>query len=757
MSFNDVPVPVNPARSISLVTPQSQVPSRPSPEALAVCYAQALALFPKKHQPSNLFMALWRSSDSFHQIGKLDRPTKLFKNIPVTSVSEALEQATALSAAGIDAYLACAEYLTPDNRTAANVSGAYAFWMDIDCGQDKAAKGKGYQTEEEARQALAKFCSDTGLPSPTHIVSSGGGLHVYWVLDSLVPRESWQGIAKQLKSLTKILDFLADDTRTADIASVLRIPDTLNYKYDPPRPVILREASDQYISKELMLGAIDSAYKTICKTEDPKTPCPQERDNCSFVVAKHTPSIDLSISQNNRVARVEMLLAVLDPDMGYAGWLKVLMSVFCEFEGSAVGFDLANDWSSRGHKYAGEKDIQAKWKSFKSDSENPITIGTLIKMAKDTGGDVSAILAATDEPFEVYDEDTIVIVEGQSAEIPIATPNPLDQYSLRGMSAELEKGAVDDVPVLGGLALQGQATVFYAAPNTGKTLITCYLLVEAIKSSRIYPSKVYYLNMDDTEQGLIAKLRIAEEFDFHMLAEGHRDFSARNFLAIVRHMIDNDQARGVVIILDTLKKFVDLMDKGKASTFTSVIRPFVMKGGTVIALAHTNKHPGKDGKPIYGGVSDIMNDVDCAYTIGLVSEADGQKVVEFTNTKRRGNVMQNAAYSYSVGNVDSYNELVLSVQTVDPESLQPIKQSEALKSDSEVIQAIAGCIRDGVLTKMKLADAAAKRAGISRRSALQVIEKYTGNDPVIHQWSFAVGERGAKVYALLESTENLTA
>ncbi|MDD5176314.1 MAG: hypothetical protein PHQ05_07845 [Sterolibacterium sp.] len=34
----------------------------------------------------------------------------------------------------------------------------------------------------------------------------------------------------------------------------------------------------------------------------------------------------------------------------------------------------------------------------------------------------------------------------------------------------------------------------------------------------------------------------------------------------------------------------------------------------MIALAHTNKNLGCDGKLIYGGVSDIVNDVDCAYT-----------------------------------------------------------------------------------------------------------------------------------------------
>ncbi|MNC72200.1 hypothetical protein D3C75_1232200 [compost metagenome] len=51
---------------------------------------------------------------------------------------------------------------------------------------------------------------------------------------------------------------------------------------------------------------------------------------------------------------------------------------------------------------------------------------------------------------------------------------------------------------------------------------------------------------------------------------------------------------------------------------------------------------------------------------------------------------------------------------------------------------------------MRLVDAVAERAGGTKRSALKVIEKYTGNDPADYRWSFTVQERGAKVFSLLE-------
>ena len=464
----------------------------------------------------------------------------------------------------------------------------------------------------------------------------------------------------------------------------------------------------------------------------------------------------------NNSDRLKMLLAQIDP---YANWLHVLMAIYHETGGSEEGFELANSWSGRGKSYAGEKDIRTKWNSFKSGTANPITIATIVKMVKDNGADMSAIYAASDEQFDpcvtevVYPNATPssapVVLENSvvvDADKQLALVNPFDQYSLRGMSDEMEKNVVAAKPLLDEIALMGQVTVYFAKGNVGKTVITFKLLLDAIRAGRVDPNAVYYLNMDDTATGLVEKNRIAEEYGFNMLAEGHLEFSAAIFKSKVRELIENDQAKGIVLILDTLKKFVNLMDKNQTSAFTNVIRPFVSKGGTVIALAHTNKNPDKNGNPVYGGVSDIMNDIDCAYTIAEVSAENGVKVVEFVNVKRRGHVVYNASYSYCYGNNVSYHELLASVQSVDDTQLDSLKLVEAIKSDAEVIEAVSACISEGINTKMQLADAAAKRANISKRSAQQVIEKYTGNDPALHRWYFSRGARGVQVFVVLSET-----
>jgi hypothetical protein len=332
------------------------------------------------------------------------------------------------------------------------------------------------------------------------------------------------------------------------------------------------------------------------------------------------------------------------------------------------------------------------------------------------------------------------------------TNNPFDKYSLTGISDEVEKNVVEAVPILGQIALMGQATIIYAAPNTGKTLITLGLLFESIKLGLVEPSMVYYLNMDDTSKGLAEKLIMAEEYGFNMLSGGYKDFTAKESLTIITSMIEDNKAQGVVIILDTLKKFVNLMDKSRASGFTSIIRQFVVKGGTLIALAHTNKNPGLNGKLVYGGTSDIVDDCDCAYILTTISKEGSEKVIEFENIKRRGNVVDTAAYRYCIGQNASYAEILMSVEAVDEIQLAPVKQAEQLRSDSDIIDVIKASFMGGTNTKMKLAETVAKRIGVSRAKAINIIEKYTGDSPSIHQWQFTVKERGAKVYILLDPT-----
>lgn len=135
---------------------------------------------------------------------------------------------------GADAYFALASFDDPAlGRTAANAVYLRCFFLDLDVGPTKA-----YPTQSDAAKALRQFINTTGLPLPI-IVSSGGGLHVYWPLTEDVPAKEWVEHAKSLKTLCKLHNLDADPAVTADAARILRVPGTQNFKEANPRPVMV--------------------------------------------------------------------------------------------------------------------------------------------------------------------------------------------------------------------------------------------------------------------------------------------------------------------------------------------------------------------------------------------------------------------------------------------------------------------------------------------------------------------------------------
>lgn len=119
-------------------------------------------------------------------------------------------------------------------RSKANVVHLRAFFIDID------VKDKAYDSPNDAVAALIKFVSEAQLPQPSVIVQSGGGgLHVYWVIDTALEVAKWQPLANALAEATRKFGLTVDTACTVDSARILRIPGTFNKKYDPPRPVTL--------------------------------------------------------------------------------------------------------------------------------------------------------------------------------------------------------------------------------------------------------------------------------------------------------------------------------------------------------------------------------------------------------------------------------------------------------------------------------------------------------------------------------------
>lgn len=334
----------------------------------------------------------------------------------------------------------------------------------------------------------------------------------------------------------------------------------------------------------------------------------------------------------------------------------------------------------------------------------------------------------------------------------------LSEFSLNGKSAVMREKMLNDTFVLDNIAILGQATVIYAKPNTGKTLLVMKMLIESIKAGRVKGDDVYYINADDTYKGLVTKLEIAEQYGFHMIAPSHGGFETNQFQSYVRKMIDENTAHGKVIILDTVKKFTDLMDKKQATNFMKIGREFISSGGTLIMLAHTNKNRDADGKVVFAGTSDVVDDCDCAYILDEVTKNDYTKQVLFENFKSRGDVVRELSFSYSITEKQSYKDLIDSVQTVDAATIQQAKKERIItakvEKDAVAIEVITDAINQGHNKQPDLLQYA-KAAGVSDAKCRKALKDYEGEKLSNSSfWRVVHGEKNAKSYYLLTNNDN---
>lgn len=105
-------------------------------------------------------------------------------------------------------------------------------------------------------------------------------------------------------------------------------------------------------------------------------------------------------------SQLRILLALLDhldADLGFDEWTRVLIVIYNVTHGSDEGLDIADCWSSKGEKYKGVREIEAKWKSFDPDHPHPLKLGTLIRLVRESGQPWPCDCHDLEERFEKCD------------------------------------------------------------------------------------------------------------------------------------------------------------------------------------------------------------------------------------------------------------------------------------------------------------------------------------------------------------------
>jgi len=311
----------------------------------------------------------------------------------------------------------------------------------------------------------------------------------------------------------------------------------------------------------------------------------------------------------------------------------------------------------------------------------------------------------------------------------------------------MKEMARDAVFILPGIAMAGQYTIINARFNTGKTLLTLWKLSQRdMELTKDF--KIFYINADDTFQGGIEKSELAESIGVHSMIPNQCGFEKGKVSWLMRSAISTKQAGKLVLILDTLKKFADMMDKKEAREFNLLVRDFVMAGGTVIALAHTNKNAGTDGKAIAEGVGDWASDCDCNYIMDGVDAVDNKRAVTFKLEKLRGPNVMEANFTYDSSEGKTWRERFDSVEQLakgEAKSMLSDLEAENIhKEDMPVIQYLEGRIYSATkpINGSTLTQTDLEEGLPSRRDRERVLTIYADTNPrKLHQhWRRRTGK-----------------
>lgn len=162
------------------------------------------------------------------------------------SVDAALKLVADIANAKYDIYYCIAALdVANGDRKRVHAIGLICVPVDLDIDPKDPKK---YSTPEEALEALFAFCESAGIPYPSIIVLSGGGLHAYWISDRTLVVAEWQPYANAIKAAALAAGLKLDPACTGDVVRVLRVPGTINWKTGKPRPVrLLPNSSDRRI------------------------------------------------------------------------------------------------------------------------------------------------------------------------------------------------------------------------------------------------------------------------------------------------------------------------------------------------------------------------------------------------------------------------------------------------------------------------------------------------------------------------------
>jgi P4 family phage/plasmid primase-like protien len=313
-----------------------------------------------RNKLQEFFDAIWGSEPGIRFIGT-KTGKGVFQNTPCDTNAEAIEAVEHAVANGWDCYHALSLFERPERKSDA-AAGSRVFAIDLDVKPDDP---KCYDSQKTALIALSDFTKQAELPTPL-VVSSGNGLHAYYIHQAMIAEPVWLESARRLKALCRDLGLKADATVTADAARVLRTPESRNYKQGGDgEPCEILQPKVFTVDGAVFAAALN-------KVQPEKLPTDISlNDAFSAGIQTGFENDPIASQEIARMCVAHLSAQRADP---YDDWLAVGMVLHQTFGGAPEGLTLWDEWSSKGSSYKPGV-CRQKWDGF---DPRDCSVGSLI-------------------------------------------------------------------------------------------------------------------------------------------------------------------------------------------------------------------------------------------------------------------------------------------------------------------------------------------------------------------------------------------
>lgn len=294
-----------------------------------------------------------------------------------------------------------------------------------------------------------------------------------------------------------------------------------------------------------------------------------------------------------------------------------------------------------------------------------------------------------------------------------ALPDPFEELLQFKVTAEMASAIEGAFFLIDGVITSGATTVLVGKPSAGKSLLASSFAGELHATG----SRVLYINMDCTPADVKHQHQQAGSHGYELLAPqlaGSKGIKKAH--EIVRGYADSDlDLSNLVLVIDTLKKWVDLMTKNGVKELFGMFRSLTAKGGTVFVLAHANKYRDKNGNLIYEGVGDVESECDNLIYLESSTKGDIQTIQTVPSDKTRGRFYPRTWEYHRV------TRKLKPVANVDVRSIERAQEMEA--QDQPLIEVVKSELAKGERNQGGLEEELSEQ-GLARSKALQLLQRY---------------------------------